>query len=323
MLADGRYHPSDDQRALADTLDESFADILPLARLHVSAEETDGAWSELDALGSFGISLSEEMGGSGLGAVEEALIVIALGRRLASPTVLASLGAAPALRAADGVRDGPTPRVAAAYRHDGEVIVIDDASADLLLVREQAGAAVYAAARPFAVVDDRYWTGRLQRATRLGEPVARLDAGGLLRLRLLDAAALAGLADAALAMALGYAKMREQFGRAIGSFQAVKHICADMAIAARCAQDQTSFAAVALEKVRPDAEQQVESALLVAGTAALQNSAKNVQIHGGIGFSDEANPHLLVKRAQLLATLAGGMEAATERLANLKESPVE
>jgi alkylation response protein AidB-like acyl-CoA dehydrogenase len=117
-------------------------------------------------------------------------------------------------------------------------------------------------------------------------------------------------------MGVAYAGIRSQFGRPIGSFQAVKHHCANMAIAARCARDQTDFAAVALDEDRPDAALQVECALLVAGSAALDNCGLNIQIHGGIGFSDEADPHLVLKRARLQIALAGGLEAASERIAN-------
>jgi alkylation response protein AidB-like acyl-CoA dehydrogenase len=88
-----------------------------------------------------------------------------------------------------------------------------------------------------------------------------------------------------------------------------------MAISASCARDQVSFAAVAVDDRRGDAALQVECALWVAGSAALENAGKNIQIHGGIGFSDEADPHLLLKRAQLLITLAGGLEAANRRIA--------
>nr|WP_277817133.1 acyl-CoA dehydrogenase family protein [Solimonas terrae] len=139
-----------------------------------------------------------------------------------------------------------------------------------------------------------------------------------MRLRLIDAAALAGVAQTALQMGVDYAGLREQFGRPIGSFQAVKHHCANMAIAARCARDQVSFAAVALDEGRADAALQVESALFVAGTAAIENAGKNIQIHGGIGFSDEADPHLLLKRARVLIAIAGGLEAANARIANIK-----
>jgi alkylation response protein AidB-like acyl-CoA dehydrogenase len=153
-----------------------------------------------------------------------------------------------------------------------------------------------------------------------GQAVGTFDEAGLLRLRLLDAAALAGVAKTALDMAVEYALVREQFGRQIGAFQAVKHHCANMAIAASAARDQVSFAAVALDEGREEAALQVDCALLTAGKAALESCGKNIQIHGGIGFSDEANPHLLVKRAQLLITLAGGLEAVNERIADAGSS---
>jgi len=150
----------------------------------------------------------------------------------------------------------------------------------------------------------------------VGEPLARFDESQVARLRLIDAAALAGMAQTALEMSVAYAGIREQFGRPIGSFQAVKHHCANMAIAARCARDQTTFAAVALDEGRADARLQVECAFFVAGTAALDNAGKNIQIHGGMGFSDEADPHLFLKRARLQIEIGGGLEAANERVLN-------
>jgi alkylation response protein AidB-like acyl-CoA dehydrogenase len=119
-------------------------------------------------------------------------------------------------------------------------------------------------------------------------------------------------------MAVAYAKVREQFGRPIGSFQAVKHHCANMAIAARSARDQVTFAAIAIDDGREDAALQVECALLTAGEAALENAGKNIQIHGGIGFSDEADPHLILKRTRVLLALAGGLEAAVNRISDLE-----
>ena len=167
-------------------------------------------------------------------------------------------------------------------------------------------------------IDNELWLAGLREGTVCGEAVARFENSQLLRLRLIDAAALAGMAAAALDMAVGYAGIREQFGRPIGTFQAVKHHCANMAIAARCARDQTTFAAVALDEGREDAALQVECALSVAGTAALDNAGKNIQIHGGIGFSDEADPHLFLKRARLQLAIAGGLDATHERIANMK-----
>ena len=321
MSGDGYYHPSPDQLEIAGAVEGALAELLPIARLHPSAEESADVWSGLGALGVFAICLPEDAGGSGLGAAEEALIAVSLGRRLVSPTVLASLGAPHAGAAQTRAAGGSTPRVGAGYRRGDRTVLARDPEARFLLLREADAAALYSAPPPAAAVDARNWLAGLELAGALGEPLARFDEAGLLRLRLLDAAALAGVAQAAVEAAVDYAQMREQFGRPIGSFQAIKHHCANMAIQARCARDQVSFAAVALDRGRPDAEIQVESALLVAGTAAIENAGKNIQVHGGIGFSDEADPHLLIKRAQLYLALAGGLEAATARLAAL--SPLQ
>ena len=319
MEAQTRYHPNAEQRALSGTIEESLAPLLPLSRLHASHVEVAGTWASLDEIGIFGISTSEEQGGSGLGAVEEALIVMALGQRLVAPAVLATIGAAHASPGAAGLRGR---RAAAAYRRGNRIIIAADAAADLVLLRADADAALYeSGAFDSRAVDDRLWLAGLREVTEsrgLGEPVAQLDASGVLRLRLIDAAALAGIAQAALDMSVAYAGTRAQFGRPIGSFQAVKHHCANMVIGARCARDQTTFAAVAIDEGRADAALQVECALFVAGTAALENAGKNIQIHGGIGFSDEADPHLLLKRAQLLVAIAGGLEAANDRISNIK-----
>jgi alkylation response protein AidB-like acyl-CoA dehydrogenase len=318
--AESRYHPSADQLALASTIDESLGALLPLSRLHASHAEDPRTWSGLEEIGMFGITVSEERGGSGLGAAEEALIVIGLGRRLVAPAILATIGATHAQLGTAAIDLGGR-RVAAAYRSGERIIIVEDPQADLVLVRDRDGAALYELADPSpGSVDHRLWLAHLRSTASLGEPIARFDAQQLLLLRLIDAAALAGIAEATLDMSVAYAGMREQFGRPIGSFQAVKHHCANMAIAARCARDQTSFAAVAIDEERGDAALQVESALFVAGSAALENAAKNIQIHGGMGFSDEADPHLYLKRAQLLIAIAGGLDAANWRVANTKVS---
>jgi len=313
---DTRYHPSSEQLALASTVEESLAAVLPRSRLHTVHDEDAKVWSSLDEIGVFGIGVSEEQGGSGLGAVEEALIVMGLGRLLAAPGVLATIGAAHA-QSEPGATMIRGRRVAAAYRSAERVVVVGDANSDLVLVRDRDAAAVYEVASGGTnAIDNRLWLAGLCEAADLHEPVARFNPTALLRLRLIDAAALAGICEAALEMAVAYAGMREQFGRPIGTFQAVKHHCANMAIAARCARDQTNFAAVAIDEGRADAALQVECALFVAGSGALENAGKNIQIHGGIGFSDEADPHLFIKRAQLHIAIAGGLEAANRRVAN-------
>jgi alkylation response protein AidB-like acyl-CoA dehydrogenase len=310
----GRYQPSGDQLALASSLADALEDLLPIARLHQAAEETAETWSLLEGLGLFGIALDEEAGGSGLGAAEQALIVAALGRQLASPTVLATIGAAHAHWNGGAPPGLDGRRVAAAYETRARTVVIEDPEADLVLLRGPEPK-IYSGPADLEPLDDVLWTVRLAGAGGLGNSVAGFDPEEALRLRLLDAAMLSGLAEAGLQMAVAYAGMREQFGRPIGSFQAIKHRCADMAMAARGARDLVTFAAVAFDDRRADAGMLIESAFLMAGIAALDNAAANIQIHGGIGFSDEADPHLVLKRTQVCLAIAGGLEAAADRVA--------
>ena len=309
-----RYHPDLDQVAFADSVGKSLAALLPLARLHQSHEETPQTWERLRELGVFGIALPEAEGGSGLGAAEDALIVLELGRRVVAPAVLASLGLAHLPQAARRMAQSSERKVAAGYRRGQRVVFVDEPGAELLLVRAASDAALYERPQVSRPVDAQLWSSKLLQTVELGRPLALATPAQLLRLRLIDAAALAGLAKAALEMAVAYAGLREQFGRPIGTFQAIKHHCANMALAARCACDQVSFAAVALDDDREDAALQVESAVYVAGSAALENCGKNIQVHGGIGFSDEADPHRLLKRARVLVEIAGGMEAALTRI---------
>jgi alkylation response protein AidB-like acyl-CoA dehydrogenase len=290
--------------------------------------ESTQTWTALSELGVFGIATPEAQGGSGLGATEEALIVLELGRRIVAPAVIATICASH-LRSADPRLAMPgEQRVAAGYRRGDRAVIVDDSSAQLVLLRSAAGAALVERPQAVKELDAQLWSSRLLEATNLGRPLAEASAAQALRIRLVEAAVLAGIARAALDMAVAYAGMREQFGRPIGSYQAVKHHCANMALAARCASDQLSFAAVALDALndtdasdtRADTALQVESAFYVAASAALENCGKNIQIHGGMGFSDEADPHKLLKSARVFVEIAGGLEAALTRIADCPAS---
>lgn len=315
-----RYHPDADQVEFAGSLSKSLHSILPLSRLHAAGEESEQSWSELQGLGVFEIATPEHLGGSGLGAVEEALIVIELGRRAIAPSVLATVCATHLPAAVNRLPPPAARRVSAGYRRGERVVFVEDTAANLLLVRDLSGVALYPYPRSAQEVESRLWSSRLLAAGDLGDALALATPAEGLRMRLLEAATLAGIARAALDMGVAYANMREQFGRAIGSFQAVKHHCSNMALAARQAADLVSFAAVALDDGRDDAALQVESALFMAGNAALENSGKNIQIHGGMGFSEEADPHRLLKRAHVFVELAGGLEAAVARVGGLPPS---
>ncbi len=306
-----RYVPDAEQRELAGSLRDTIEGLLPLNRLHDASEESPETWTQLEDAGVFGIALPEAAGGSGLGPVEEALISIDLGRQLASPSVLAALYAAhlEGFEPTDG-------RIALAYPSASGWVAVNADGASQLLVRTANQAWVQDVPQDRHGIENRLWLGSLERV-ELSPPLAEDQAEVLQALRLIDAAVLSGMAMSATDMAVAYAKLREQFGRPIGSFQAIKHHCANMAMAASLARDQVSFAAVALADARDDAALQVECALSVAMSAAIDNAGLNIQIHGGIGFSDEADPHLLLKRAQLQLAIAGGVDAVHRRIADI------
>ena len=114
-------------------------------------------------------------------------------------------------------------------------------------------------------------------------------------------------------MSVEYAKVRHQFGKPIGSFQAVKHRCADMAVRAEVARSATTYTAVSVRDGAADADFQVAVAKLLCANAYLQNAADNVQNHGGMGFTWECDAHLFVKRSRAFDATIGPRRAAGRR----------
>jgi hypothetical protein len=125
------------------------------------------------------------------------------------------------------------------------------------------------------------------------------------RAQLLIGAYAAGIAEATRDMAVEYAKTRQQFGKPIGSFQAIKHICADMAIRAEAALCQVIYAALVQSEQQAGEEFHSVAAKLVSVDAALKNAAQNIQVHGAIGFTAEADAHSFMKRAHVIEQLWG------------------
>ncbi len=126
-----------------------------------------------------------------------------------------------------------------------------------------------------------------------------------------------GGASACLDMAVEYAKSRFQFGRAIGSFQAVKHMCADMLVAVEHARSVAVYGC----RVEDPAERDIAVPLAksVCSAAYLQAAGDNIQIHGGIGFTWEHDAHLYFKRAKSTSLLLGSVDAHRDRLADVLE----
>jgi acyl-CoA dehydrogenase len=123
-----------------------------------------------------------------------------------------------------------------------------------------------------------------------------------------------GGAQRALDMAVGYAKERFAFGRAIGSFQAIKHMLADMYVTAKLAESNCYYAAWALSTDAAELPLAAATARVSATQAFQQCSKDNIQVHGGMGFTWEFDCHLYYRRSNFLALELGGLSVWEDRL---------
>ena len=146
----------------------------------------------------------------------------------------------------------------------------------------------------------------------------RSDATALVdRMVVAGAAELLGACDRVLDMAVEHAKTRVQFGRPIGSFQAVKHRCADMLVDLEGMRSTVYHAAWSIAAGDPDTAIAASTAKVWCADASRRIMASGLQVHGGIGFTWEHDLHLYLKRAQLDRVTSGDAPAHRERLAEL------
>lgn len=321
---------SSEQQQIIDSIAGYLAARYPVERLrgeHRAADRDERrGWIELAEQGWFGLGIPEELDGAGYGVVEEMLAFREFGRFLISPRILATTVAAHVASAAgnaDLVRSIVAGETRAAVASligfgvigpsvRGEVHLIDSEDDDLLILWNGDGAALVArkdvrdirstTALDGLVVLERGCavdTSSVAFAPAAAAPIA-------LHANLLIAAQLTGNAEATRDLAVEYAKMRVQFGKPIGAFQAVAHHCADMALRTRAALSQTMFAAVAARDARDDARFQSAAASIVTADAALRNATIAIRVHGGIGFTAECDVHHYLKRAHLLEHISGG-----------------
>jgi alkylation response protein AidB-like acyl-CoA dehydrogenase len=299
----------------------------PLERLreHELAERTvdrDG-WRELADAGVFGLCLAEEAGGAGLGLAEAALVFEELGRALVPGPLVASHLASGLV---DGAADGTTVVGLVERPEDGRppvapVMVEHLADLDVLLAHSPAGIEALdpgaldavRASHPMDPLTPMWAVATLP----AGEPVAGPELATWWRR---DGAVLTGALQVGAAawtteLAVAYAKQRRQFGRPIGGFQAVKHLCADMLVRAEVARVAVQAAAVTVDQ--PDVGDPMTAAMgakLMADEAALANGRTCIQVHGGMGFTWEVPAHLAYKRARVLATQFGTAASLAESL---------
>jgi alkylation response protein AidB-like acyl-CoA dehydrogenase len=213
---------------------------------------------------------------------------------------------------------GCAPFVPDAPGADRILVVADDAATGPVLVDVGPGAGVDVQATP--VVDATRSLGEVvadrtpvdgDRCWRLaGDPHALLVRGAL-------AVALdsIGVAGAALDATVGYVAVRHQFGRPIGSFQAVKHACADVAVELTISRRLVADAVERLVAGAPDADVVVSMAKAHAVETGVAATGTALQLHGGIGYTWEHGLHVLLKRAALDRSLFGSPAAHRARLA--------
>jgi acyl-CoA dehydrogenase len=211
------------------------------------------------------------------------------------------------------------------YKH----FVLDGQSANLfyVLAGTDAGPAVFAVdagapgmdVTPLTTLDPTRKQCRLQFVDTPARLVGRLGAGVEVFSAALDRSAVAllseqaGGARRAVEMATDYAKTRYQFGRAIGSFQAVKHMCADMLLEAESAVSAARFVAGSFAGQAPSRIADLALAQAYCSDAFVFVAATNIQVHGGIGFTWEHPAHLYLRRARSDAQLLGSPSWHRER----------
>ena len=324
------FRLSEDQKALRQGV-RSFCDArLPAESLHDLAKHGgfDAAlWKELAELGVFSLRQPESEGGVGLRSSDAVVVFAELGRRLApGPLAWTHLAAGLVPGAASGdVVVGGLDRM----RGSSEPILVEHRDAlDTLLVLSPEGVArldprtleAEAVVTPLDPLTPLHLVRALPRGERLGGPedAARLRREGAV----LVSAQLLGIAEMTTELAVDYAKKREQFGRPIGGFQAVKHLCADMFVRQEVARAAVYAAGATLDDPEVgDLERAVSAAKINAGEGALRNARSCIQVYGGMGFTWEMPPHYYLKRAFVLGTVFGTTEEHEERVAERVASP--
>ena len=337
---------SEEHRALAQTVagfltdQQSRAEARSLLDAQVSG--LPSFWAGLAGLGLLGLHIPEELGGSGFGLAETLVVAEQSGRYLAPgpfvPTVITSAVLAAAgsgqlqKRLLPGLADGSVIGAAALGSDEpgGEVIYAGGTAtgpAGVVLSGHLADVLLVPAGDDVLVIEKAAGGVHTEVPVNLDPslPAARvtLDAApatvlpGARRLltdvaRAVFAAEAVGLAAETTEQAAGYAKVREQFGRPIATFQAVKHHCANMLVAAELATAATWDAGRAGTGGGDQFSYTAAIAATLAVAAAVSDASLNIQVHGGIGFTWEHDAHLYLRRAAAIAAVLDAEQAAIE-----------
>src|SRR3954469_7162940 len=341
---------TDEQRALQATVRDFIGDKFPLSAVRDVYDDDHGdgdpadLWKAVGEQGWLAVLIPEENEGLGLGILACALLAPVWGEGCPPGVFLPTLVAAEAIRLGGSTEQKQEwlPRIAAGeakltlaatgrgttsndtlsgtahfveYAHVADRIVVAADGGALWLVDPAAGGITVA----------RHDT--LDRSTRLSTVTFEGAAGERLagqvlpdvvdRAAVLYANDLAGIARIALNRTVEYDKTREQFGKPVGSFQALKHALADLHVATTMAEHAGWYAAYALDAHLPDAPLSVSVAKSKCSDTARDVTAAMIQFHGGIGYTWEHDAHLFFKRAKREEYQYGDGTFHRERIARL------
>ncbi|WP_144184610.1 acyl-CoA dehydrogenase family protein [Elioraea rosea] len=308
--------------------------------------------AEMGALGWLGLRVAEEAGGAGLGVAELCALAEELGHGLApEPFVAVAAIAAPLVPEEDviaGARvllpawaekphavdasgttsaaiDGATLRVTGrkiavpmAAGADGFLVTAREGDALSVVLVETGVPGVTLHAE--STVDGGHLgtlTLEAARCVRVAEDASSRIARLLDEAAIATAAELVGLMDRAFAITLDYLNTRQQFGKPIGAFQVLQHRAADLKIQLELARAAVSHAASVCDDGAPAAQRAAAASLAKAraSDAALTVTRQAIQLHGGIGYTDEADIGLFLRRAMVLAACFGTATAHRRRYA--------
>jgi alkylation response protein AidB-like acyl-CoA dehydrogenase len=289
----------------------------------------DALWSEISELGWPGIAIDEEHGGQGLGMVELVILCEELGFACAPIQFLSNAAAGLFIDAAGsdeqrgrwlpGIASGETLGAAAFTPEEDAVVPDAQGAAVLVLPQGDDGVLVERSAadvKPLELIDSTRSYAQVEASGGDPLPDAHLHRGAD-RLMVAIAAELTGIAQRAMEMAVAYAKEREQFGRPIGSYQAVSHRCAKMLLDTEEARSLTYYAAWTAGAEPESLPLAASMAKARASDAAWEVAASALQVLGGIGFTWEHDLHFLLKRAKVTGELMGSAREHRERVAGL------
>src|ERR1041384_5313711 len=312
-------------------------------------------WAKLAEQGFTGIVVPEEHGGMGLGKVELILLMEETGYALLPGPFFSTVALAGTVinacgsdeqkkrylgRIAAGQARSTVALVEAAGSWDTESLTIrstgtkltgtklfvtDAAVADFIVVVARDGVFVVDAKAPGLHIEPMKGMDLARKIYSVefkDTPAEALsDSGGLAGALNVATAALCaemtGGMQRTLELTVTYAKTRKQFGKPIGIFQAVQHLCADMYLETESSRSAAYYASWALEENAPDAAQAVSIAKMYSSDAGRTVGNRGIQVHAGMGFTWENDLHLYYRRAKASETMLGDATFHRERIAKL------